>query len=117
MPPRKPSRRTFSPEWEHYYQLSRKDPFTWREEARITTAFRSLGLAIACWTHKERHLAHYLELSENAPDLARRALYLLRALDLAQHDEDPEARRWAREHRRGLQKLLALLRQKKTRKR
>jgi hypothetical protein len=115
MPPRKQRRRPFSPEWEQYYTLSRKGPFTEREEAKITTAFRSLALTIASRVRKERHLTHYLELSEKAPDLTRRALYLLRALDLAQQDEDPETRRWAREHRRGLQKLLDLLQRTKPR--
>lgn len=115
MPPRKRPRRSFSPEWEQYYSLIREGSFTRRQEARIAAAFRSLGLAIASRVGKERHLTHYLELSERAPDLGRRALYLLRALDLAEHDEDPETRRWAREHRRGLQKLLGLLQRKKRR--
>lgn len=109
MPARKHLRRPFSPEWKEYYTLSRKKPFTQRDEAKITTAFRSLALTIASRVRKEKHLTNYLELSEKAPDLTRRALYLLRALDLAQQDEDPETRRWAREHRRGLQKLLELL--------
>ncbi|MFQ5803872.1 MAG: hypothetical protein ACE5JQ_13330 [Candidatus Methylomirabilales bacterium] len=113
MPPRKRSRRSFSPEWENYYNLSRKGPFTQREEAKIAAAFRSLALTIASRVRTERNLTHYLELSEKAPDLTRRALYLLRALDLAQQDEDPETRRWAREHRRGLQKLLELFQQAK----
>jgi hypothetical protein len=113
MPPRKRSRRSFSPEWEHYYTLTRKGPFTQREEAKIAAAFRSVALTIASRVRKDRHLTNYLELSEKAPDLTRRALYLLRALDLAQQDEDPETRRWAKEHRRGLQKLLDLLQQRK----
>ncbi len=114
MPPRKHARRSFSPEWKQYYTLSRKGAFTEREEAKIVTAFRSLALTIASRVRKERNLTHYLELSEKAPDLARRALYLLRALELAQQDEDPETRRWAREHRRGLQKLLELLQRKRS---
>lgn len=113
MPPRKRPRRPSSPEWQQYYSLSRKGSFTQREEAKIATAFRSLALTIASRVRKERNLTHYLELSEKAPDLARRALYLLRALDLALQDEDPETRRWAREHRRGLQKLLELLQRKR----
>ncbi|MFQ5801356.1 MAG: hypothetical protein ACE5JQ_00490 [Candidatus Methylomirabilales bacterium] len=113
MPPRKPSRRSFSPEWKQYYTLTRKGSLTRRQEAGIAAAFRSLGLAIASRLKKERDLGHYLELSERAPDLARRALYLLRALDLAEHNEDPETRRWAREHHRGLQKLLGLLQRRK----
>lgn len=114
MPPRKPSRRSFSPEWKQYYNLSRKKSFTQREEAKIAAAFRSVALTIASRARKERNLTHYLELSEKAPDLTRRALYLLRALDLAQHDdEDPETRRWVREQHRGLQKLLELLQKRK----
>lgn len=114
MPPRKQSRRSFSPEWKQYYNLSRKGSFTQREEAKIAAAFRSVALTIASRARKERNLIHYLELSEKAPDLSRRALYLLRALDLAQHDdEDPETRRWVREQYRGLQKLLELLQQRK----
>ncbi|MFQ5846217.1 MAG: hypothetical protein ACE5IQ_00930 [Candidatus Methylomirabilales bacterium] len=113
MPPRKRSGRSFPPEWKQYYTLSRKGSFTQRDETKIAAAFRSLAFTIASRVRKERNLTHYLELSEKAPDLARRALYLLRALDLAQRDEDPETRRWAREHRRGLQKLLELLPQKK----
>lgn len=113
MPARKQSRRSFSSEWKHYYNLSRKGPFTQREEAKIAAAFRSVALTIASRVRADRNLTHYLELSEKAPDLTRRALYLLRALDLAQHDEDPETRRWAREHRRGLQKLLDLLQRSK----
>ena len=110
---RKRTRRPFSPEWEHYYNLTRTGAFTEREEAKIAAAFRSLALTIASRVRTERNLTHYLELSEKAPDLTRRALYLLRALDLADRDEDPETRRWAREHRRGLQKLLELLEQRK----
>ncbi len=113
MSARKHLRRPFSPEWKEYYTLSRKKPFTQREETKIATAFRSLALTMASRIRKEKNLTHYLELSEKAPDLARRALYLLRALDLAQRDEDPETRRWAREHRRGLQKLLELLRRRR----
>jgi len=116
MPTRKHLRRAFSPEWKEYYTLSRKKPFTEREEAKIATAFRSLALTMASRFRREKNLTHYLELSEKAPDLSRRALYLLRALDLAQHDEDPETRRWACEHRRGLQKLLELLPHRKPRK-
>ena len=113
----KRSSRTFSPEWEQYYNLTRNGPFTRREKAEVAAALRSLSLVIASRIGNERHLVHYLELSEKAPDLARCALYLLRALDLAAHDEDPEIRRWAREQHRGLQKLLKLLdRQKATRK-
>ncbi len=115
MPPRKRVRRPSSPEWKEYYNLSRKKPFTQREEAKIATAFRSIAFTIASRVRKEKNLTHYLGLSEKAPDLARRALYLLRALDLAQQDEDPETRRWAREHRRGLQKLLDLLQRKQPR--
>lgn len=115
MPPRTRVRRPSSPEWKEYYTLSRKKPFTQREETKIATAFRSLAFTIASRVRKEKNLTHYLELSEKAPDLARRALYLLRALDLAQQNEDPETRRWAREHRRGLQKLLDLLQRKQPR--
>jgi len=111
---RKRTRRSFSPEWEHYYTLSHKGTITEREEAKIAAAFRSLALTIASRVRTERNLTHYLELSEKAPDLTRRALYLLRALDLALRDEDPETRRWAREHRRGLQKLLEPLQQGKS---
>ncbi|MFQ5989730.1 MAG: hypothetical protein ACE5K9_07430 [Candidatus Methylomirabilales bacterium] len=113
MPPRKRSRRSFSPEWQNYYTLSRKGAFTQRDETKIAATFRSLALTIASGVRKEPNLTHYLELSEKAPDLSRRALYLLRALDLAEQDEDPETRRWAREQRRGLHKLLEPLQQKK----
>lgn len=113
MPPRKRPRRSFSPEWEQYYNLSRKRPPTRRQEAEVTAALRSLALVISSRVGNERHVVHYLELSEKAPDLARCALYLLRALDLAKHDDDPEIRRWAREQHQGLQKLLRLLHRKK----
>jgi hypothetical protein len=116
MPARKRLRQPLSSEWKEYYTLSRNKSFTQREEAKIATAFRSLALTIASRVRKEKNLTHYLELSEKAPDLGRRALYLLRALDLAQQDEDPETRRWAREHRRGLQKLLELLQRRRPRK-
>lgn len=109
----KRSRRKFSPEWEQYYNLSRNGPFTRREKAEVAAALRSLSLVIASRVGNERHLLHYLELSEKAPDLGRCALYLLRALDLAGHDPDPEIRRWAREQHRGLQKLLTLLDRRK----
>lgn len=115
MPVRKRIRRSFSPEWKEYYTLSRKKPFTQREEAKIATAFRSLALTMGSRVRREKNLINYLELSEKAPDLSRRALYLLRALDLAHQDEDPETRRWAREHRRGLQKLLELLQRRRPR--
>ncbi|MFQ5988623.1 MAG: hypothetical protein ACE5K9_01790 [Candidatus Methylomirabilales bacterium] len=114
MPPRKRSRRSFSPEWEQYYNLSRNGPSTRRHEAGIAAAFRSLALVISSRVGNERHLVHYLELSEKAPDVARCALYLLRALDLAGHDDDPEIRRWAREQHRGLHKLLRLLERRKS---
>jgi hypothetical protein len=74
LPPRKRSRRSFSPEWEHYYTLTRKGPFTQREEAKVAAAFRSVALTIASRVRTDRHLTHYLELSEKAPDLTRRAL-------------------------------------------
>lgn len=109
MPAPKRPREPFSPEWEHYYNLTRTGPFARREKADLSTALRSLSLVTASRVGNERHLVHYLELSEKAPDLARCALYLLRALDLASHDDDPEIRRWAREQHRGLQKLLNLL--------
>lgn len=107
------SPRTFSPEWEQYYPLTRNGPFTRREKAEVAAALRPLSLVIASRVGNERHLVHYLELSEKAPDLAGCALYLLCALDLDAHDDDPEIQRWAREQHRGLQKLLKLLDRKK----
>lgn len=113
MPPKKRARRSFSPQWREYYDLVRTGRFNDRKEAEIAAAFRSLAFTIASRIRKEQNLTHYLELSEKAPDLRRRAVYLLRALDLAEHDEDPETRRWAREHHRGVHKLLGLLQKRK----